>query len=107
MGWVSAGGYEVALDDGRVVCRNGSGRLLRSVPRKLADDPAVVGLRQLTQWLLRHERECLAGVERWMVHSLPVPLAVVTRVWSDPAWQSALCDLVVTGKHVSVWRKPL
>lgn len=97
MGWVSAGGYEVALDDGKVVCRNAAGRVLKSVPPKIADDPVVVGLRRLTEWLERHERECLADVERWMVRSLPVPFAVVTRVWSDPAWQAALRDLVVTG----------
>ncbi|MFI2435397.1 DUF4132 domain-containing protein [Streptomyces sp. NPDC018693] len=97
MGWVSAGDYEVALDGGKVVCRNTAGRRLKSVPAKLADDPAVVGLRQLAEWLERHERQCLADVERWMVRSLTVPLAVVTRVWPDPAWQSALRDLVVTG----------
>ncbi|MFI8348586.1 DUF4132 domain-containing protein [Streptomyces sp. NPDC085596] len=98
MGWVPAGGYEVALDGGKVVCRNAAGRLLKSVPPKIADDPAVVGLRQLTEWLERHERESLAAVERWMVRSLPVPLAVVTRVWPDPAWRAALSDLVVTGE---------
>ncbi|MEW2632574.1 DUF4132 domain-containing protein [Streptomyces sp. NPDC048389] len=97
MGWVSAGGYEVALDDGKMVCRNAAGRRLKSVPPKIADDPAVVGLRQLVEWLERHERRCLADVERWMVRSLPVPFAVLTGVWSDPAWQSALRDLVVTG----------
>ncbi|GAA5051283.1 hypothetical protein GCM10023336_19840 [Streptomyces similanensis] len=42
MGWVSAGGYEVALDDGKVVCRNAAGRRLKSVPPKIADDPAVL-----------------------------------------------------------------
>ncbi|MFI2204869.1 DUF4132 domain-containing protein [Streptomyces sp. NPDC020192] len=97
MGWVSAGDYEVALDGGKVVCRNASGRLLKSVPPKIADDPAVVGLRQLVEWLERHERGCLADTERWMVRSLPVPLDLVTRVWPDPAWQAALRDLVVTG----------
>ncbi|MEU8690339.1 DUF4132 domain-containing protein [Streptomyces sp. NPDC048665] len=97
MGWVSAGDYEVALDGGKVVCRNASGRLLKSVPPKIADDPAVVGLKQLTEWLERHERQCLADTERWMVRSLPVPLDVLTRVWPDPAWQAALRDLVVTG----------
>ncbi|MFG2882709.1 DUF4132 domain-containing protein [Streptomyces sp. NPDC048297] len=97
MGWVSAGDYEVALDDGKVVCRNAAGRRLKSVPPKIADDPAVVGLRQLTEWLERHERQCLADVERWMVRSLPVPLGVLTRVWPDAAWQAALRDLVVTG----------
>ncbi|MGW7299608.1 DUF4132 domain-containing protein [Streptomyces sp. NPDC054829] len=97
MGWVSAGDYEVALDAGKVVCRNAAGRRLKSVPAKLADDPAVVGLRQLAEWLQRHERQCLTDVERWMVRSLPVPLAVIARVWPDPAWQAALRDLVVTG----------
>ncbi|MGY5006825.1 DUF4132 domain-containing protein [Streptomyces sp. 900105755] len=97
MGWVTAGDYEVALDDGKVVCRNAAGRRLKSVPAKLADDPAVLGLRQLAEWLERHERQCLADVERWMTRSLPVPLAVLARVWPDPAWQTALRDLVVTG----------
>ncbi|MER6068441.1 DUF4132 domain-containing protein [Streptomyces sp. NPDC001817] len=102
MGWVSAGDYEVALDGGKVVCRNVSGRRLKAVPPKIADDPAVVGLRQLVEWLERHERQCLATAERWMVRSLPVPLAVVTRVWPDPAWQAALRDLVVTGSDGQV-----
>ncbi|MGW6690705.1 DUF4132 domain-containing protein [Streptomyces sp. NPDC054961] len=97
MGWVPAGDYEVALDDGKVVCRNAAGRRLKTVPGKLADDPAVVGLRQLVEWLDRHERQCVADVERWMVRSLPVPVAVIARVWKDTAWRSALYDLVVTG----------
>ncbi|MER6267460.1 DUF4132 domain-containing protein [Streptomyces sp900105755] len=97
MGWVTAGDYEVALDDGKVVCRNAAGRRLKSVPAKLADDPVVLGLRQLAEWLERHERQCLADVERWMTRSLPVPLAVLARVWPDPGWQTALRDLVVTG----------
>ncbi|MEW1777707.1 DUF4132 domain-containing protein [Streptomyces sp. NPDC086777] len=97
MGWVTAGDYEVALDDGKVVCRNAAGRQLKSVPAKLADDPAVLGLRQLAEWLERHERQCLADVERWLTRSLPVPLAVLAQVWPDPAWQAALRDLVVTG----------
>lgn len=102
MGWVSAGDYEVALDDGKVVCRNAAGRRLKSVPPKIADDPAVVGLRQLVEWLERHEHRCLTDVERWMVRSLPVPFAVLARVWPDPAWQTALRDLVVTGEDGEV-----
>lgn len=102
MGWVPAGDYEVALDDGKVVCRNAAGRLLKTVPPKLADDPVVVGLRQLTEWLERHERQCAADVERWMVRSLPVPVAVVAQVWQDTAWRSALRDLVVMGEDGAV-----
>ncbi|MHC5908967.1 DUF4132 domain-containing protein [Streptomyces sp. S6] len=96
MGWVSAaGGYEVALDGGRVVCRNASGKALKSVPSKLRDDPAVAGLEQLAEWLERHERQCLADVERWMIRSLEVPVEVLLSVWPDPAWRSTLRDLVV------------
>lgn len=102
MGWVTAGDYEVALDNGTVVCRNKAGRRLKSVPAKLKDDPAVVGLRQLVEWLERHERRCLDDVERWMVRSLPVPRAVIERVWPDPAWQAVLRDLVVTGAEGEV-----
>ncbi len=51
MGWVSAGGHEVAPDDdGKVVCRNAAGRRSGSVPPEIAGDPAVVGLRQLAEW---------------------------------------------------------
>ncbi|MFF3326387.1 DUF4132 domain-containing protein [Streptomyces sp. NPDC002889] len=102
MGWMRAGDYEVALDDGgKLICRNGAGRQLKSVPAKIADEPAVIGLRQLTEWLERHERECLSTVERWMIRSLPVPAAVLAEVWPDPAWQSALRDLVVTVEGAS------
>lgn len=96
MGWVRAGDYEVALENGAVVCRNAAGKRLKSVPGKLSNDPAVVGLKQLVEWLDRHEQQCRADVDRWMVHSLAVPSAVLTRVWPDPSWQSVLRDLVIT-----------
>ncbi|WP_327682472.1 DUF4132 domain-containing protein [Kitasatospora sp. NBC_00458] len=105
MAWVDtgAGGYQVALDDeGKVLCRNAAGRPLKSVPPKLNDDPVVVGLKQLTEWLAAHRRGCLETAERWMVRSLPVPVAVVTAVWADEAWQEVLRDLVVTGPDGSV-----
>ncbi|MFI6444061.1 DUF4132 domain-containing protein [Kitasatospora sp. NPDC050543] len=100
MAWVAAGsgGHEVTLGaDGKVVCRNAAGRQLKSVPPKLADDPALTGLRQLTEWLAGHRERCRQDVERWMVRSLPVPAAVITAVWADEAWQEVLRDLVVTG----------
>ncbi|MFJ6198164.1 DUF4132 domain-containing protein [Micromonospora sp. NPDC092111] len=96
MGWSEvAGGYQVTLRDGEVVARNAKGRELRAVPTALRDDPTVVGLRQLTEWLARHETQCRADIERWMVRSLPVPVAVLTEVWPDEAWRGALTDLVV------------
>ncbi|MFI5476900.1 DUF4132 domain-containing protein [Streptomyces cacaoi] len=103
MEWVPAGDYEVGLDGARkVICRNAAGRLLKSLPARLRDDPAVVGLRQLTGWVDQHEQQCLTDVERWMAHSLPVPAAVLAQVWPDPSWQSALRDLVVTDEDGKV-----
>ncbi|MCL7377241.1 DUF4132 domain-containing protein [Streptomyces sp. 35G-GA-8] len=96
MGWIeTTGGYAIALDGTRVVCRNAAGRALKQVPPKLKDDAEVVRLRQLAEWLERHERECREQVDTWLVRSLPVPVALLARVWPDEAWQSALRDLVV------------
>lgn len=97
MGWVSTAdpAYEVCLDDGKVVARNAAGKRLRTVPAKLKDDDAVARLRQLAEWLAQHEQGCRAEVEKWMLRSLPVPAALLGRVWPDAAWQAVLRDLVV------------
>jgi hypothetical protein len=95
MGWVTAGDYEVALDGGKVVCRNAAGKQLRSVPAKLKDAPAVVELKALAEWLERHARECADVVERWMIQSEPVSLALLAEVWTDPVWRGVLRDAVV------------
>jgi len=110
MTWTKvSGGYEIGLLKGKVACRNSAGKPLRSVPAGLKNDPAVVGLRQLLQWLARHEAACQADVETWMVRSLPVPLAVLLQLWPDPSWQRVLRDLVVrpdgvTGADVGLLR---
>ncbi|BCJ73943.1 hypothetical protein CS0771_34870 [Catellatospora sp. IY07-71] len=96
MGWLEAsGGYAVTLRGGALLARNAKGKELRTVPAALRDDPVVVGLRQLTEWLGRHEAQCRADIERWMVRSLPVPVAVLADVWADETWREALSDLVV------------
>lgn len=96
MTWTkTASGHEVGLVDGKICCRNKAGKALRSVPSTIKDDPAVVGLKQLQEWLTRHEAGCQAEVEGWMVRSLPVPLPVLVQLWPDPSWQRALTDLVV------------
>ncbi|MEO3973314.1 DUF4132 domain-containing protein [Streptomyces sp. CAU 1734] len=97
MGWIEtdSGDYTVALDGASVVCRNAAGRPLKQVPPKLKDDSAVVRLRQLAEWLERHERECREQVDTWLVRSLPVPAVLLARVWPDAAWRSALRDLVI------------
>jgi hypothetical protein len=94
--WLATtGGYQVTLQAGEVACRNAAGRVLKTVPPAIREDPVVVGLRQLTEWLARHEGLCRAEVDRWMVRTLPVPAAVLRSVWPDEAWRTALTDLVV------------
>jgi hypothetical protein len=101
MTWLDAdGGYQVRLDGGKVVCRNAKGRQLASVPASLRDDPEVVRLRQLAEWLARHDAECRATVDRWMVRSLPVATTVIAEVWPDSAWRAPLADLVVRADDV-------
>jgi hypothetical protein len=102
MGWLSAGdGYEVALVDGKVAARatagRSAGRQLKSLPKVVRDHPEVDRLRRLAEWLDRHAAACLAQVDAWMVSSLPIPTALLARVWADDAWQVALRDLVVVG----------
>jgi hypothetical protein len=96
MTWLTAGGgYEVTLSEGRIACRNAKGKLLKSVPPALKDDAVVFGLKQLQEWLGRHEAQVREQVDRWMVRSLPVPAEVLARVWADEVWRAALTDLVV------------
>ncbi|MGR7000011.1 DUF4132 domain-containing protein [Yinghuangia aomiensis] len=78
------------------MCRNSAGKRLKSVPAKLADDPAVSGLRQFVEWLDWHERRLRRGRRTLDGAVLAVPAHVVVRVWPDPAWQAVLRDLVVT-----------
>lgn len=96
MAWVPAGAdYEVSVDRGKVVARTAQGKPLRAVPKALKEHETVVGLRQMTEWLHRHEESCRAEVERWMIRSLPVPTAVIAQVWADEAWRALLRDAVV------------
>ena len=96
--WVQAiGGYELALDmaNGTLVCRNSQGRPLKRVPKAARASAAAERLLALGNWLARHEAECQATVERWMLGSMPVPAAVVVAVWPDPAWRGRLEHAVI------------
>jgi hypothetical protein len=94
--WIEAdGGYSVALRGGQIVARGPRGSVLKSVPAALRESDSVRQLRELRDWLARHERECLATVDGWMIRSLPVPTRVLHAVWPDPAWHAPLRDTVV------------
>lgn len=104
MGWVAAGeGYEVALIERKVVCRTLAGRPLKSVPKAVRESEAGLALRQLAEWLARHDADCRREVEEWLVRSLPVPVAVIARVWPDASWRSALRDAVVVPVDADGW----
>jgi Domain of unknown function (DUF4132) len=96
LAWLPAAkGYALTLDDGKLAARNDKGKRLSSVPKDLRDGDLADQLEALRDWLGEHERECLATVEQWMLRSLPVPRAVLERVWDDPSWRTPLENAVV------------
>jgi hypothetical protein len=96
LGWIEAGkGYALTLDGGKLAARNDKGKRLSSVPKELRDGEVADQLEALRDWLVEHDRECLATVEQWLLRSLPVPRAVLERVWDDPAWRKPLENAVV------------
>jgi hypothetical protein len=96
IGWVDAGnGYHLALVDGKLAARNDKGKRLTAVPKDLRDGDVADQLEALRDWLADHQRDCLAAVDQWMLRSLPVPRAVLERVWADPAWRTPLENAVV------------
>ena len=101
MGWLSAvDGYEVALvggsaGGGRVTSRRVGGRPLKTVPKAVRDHDATQGLIQTQEWLARHDLACRAEVEKWLIRSLPVPVAALAAVWPDPSWRAPLADVIV------------
>lgn len=105
LGWIDAGkGYGLTLEGGKLVARNDKGKRLASVPKDLRDGEVADQLEGLRDWLVDHERDCLATVDQWLLRSLPVPRAVLERVWDDPAWRRPLENAVVVavdrdGKH--------
>jgi uncharacterized protein DUF4132 len=103
VGWVPAtDGYEVSLAAGKVIARKNGSRL-KTVPKQLKDHDSVVGLRQLVEWLVRHEAECQRTVQDWLIRSLPVPTRVVAAVWPDESWRTALSGLVVAPMNERGW----
>ncbi|MDX6742782.1 DUF4132 domain-containing protein [Actinocorallia sp. A-T 12471] len=102
MSWTPAGeDYEVALVDGRIAARRASGgtpgRPLKTLPKALREHPEVERLRAFADWLERHDAECVAKVDAWMISSLPVPAPLLGRVWADESWRAALRDMAVVG----------
>jgi hypothetical protein len=96
LGWLPAGkGYHLTLDGGKLAARNDKGKRLTSVPKDLRDGDVADQLDALKDWLVEHDRDCMAAVDQWMLRSLPVPRAVLEQVWDDPAWRKPLENAVV------------
>lgn len=96
LGWIDAGdGYAITLDDGKLAARNDKGKRLSSVPKEIKDGEAADQLEALRDWLVEHERECIATVDLWMLRSLSVPRSVLQVVWEDTAWRKPLENAVV------------
>lgn len=96
VGWApAADGYELALQGQGLICRNHAGRMLKSVPKKVRESETAEHLLALRDWLAKHEAECRATAESWMLGAFPVPTAMLVQVWPDPAWRTPLEDLVI------------
>ena len=96
LAWVAAGkGYQLAFEDGKLVAKNDKGKRLSSVPKEVKDGDTADQLEALRDWLVEHDRECIATVEQWMLRSLPVPRAVLEKVWDDTSWRKPLENAVV------------
>lgn len=94
--WIDAGkGYQLTLEDGKLVAKNDKGKRLASVPKQVKDSDAADQLEALRDWLLDHDRECAAAVDQWMLRSQPVARAVLQAVWDDPSWKTPLDNAIV------------
>jgi hypothetical protein len=98
LSWIAADkDYQLALEDGKLICRNPKGSRLASVPKWLKDGEVAQQLTALKEWLEQHAAECRDTLELWMLRSLPVARLVLAEIWADPAWSGLLRNLVVCG----------
>ncbi len=94
--WIQTeSGYEVALIDGKLACKNAKGKQLKSVSKAVKETPEAEQLLALRDWLKAHEATCREAVASWMQRSLPVPRELLASVWRDATWRSALENMVV------------
>lgn len=94
-GWMAVGSYAVQIRDGGLVARNDKGKELASLPKAIKDGEVGEALLDAVAFLEAHDQECRETVESWMLRSLPVPRAVLSATWADPAWKTPLANLVV------------
>ncbi|MFD0418149.1 DUF4132 domain-containing protein [Streptomyces sp. NPDC127108] len=96
LAWVHAHqGHELALDGTDLRCRKPGGKVLRAVPAAVRESPVGERFEALREQVLRHERECRATVESWLLGDVPVPGPLLARVWDDTGWRVCLRHLVV------------
>src|SRR5690349_14343484 len=92
-GWIDGGkGYELSIQDGKVVARKDGGVPLASVPKPIKEADAAERLAAAVDFLEEHARSCVATVETWMLRSLATPRRVLEAVFADDAWRTALAD---------------
>ncbi|MEU9114887.1 DUF4132 domain-containing protein [Streptomyces sp. NPDC048483] len=96
LAWVAAiHRHELALDGTTLRCRKTDGQVLESIPRAVRASPVGEQFAALQEWLVRHEKECRATVESWLLGGAPVPARLLARVWPDPGWRACLEHLLV------------
>ncbi|MFI0821098.1 DUF4132 domain-containing protein [Streptomyces sp. NPDC021115] len=88
-------GHELALDGTSLRCRKANGQILKSIPSAVRHSPVGEQFAALQDQLARHEKECRATVESWLLGGIPVPAGLLARVWPAPGWRTRLQHLVV------------
>lgn len=88
-------GYFLSIRGGKLACVSPKGQALASVPKELREGEVAERLLAVVDFLRAHEREIAQTVEGWMLRSMPTPTAVLTAVWADEAYRTALENLVI------------
>lgn len=93
--WSVDEGYELGIEEGKLACRNAAGKVLKSIPKKVRDHEVYTRAREFMAIVDEHARDCKSNVESWMLRQLPVPVAVLSSVISDPFWEGPLTNLIM------------
>ncbi|BBM85371.1 DUF4132 domain-containing protein [Candidatus Uabimicrobium amorphum] len=94
--WISTSlGYDIALVDNNILCRNAKGKIVKTLPKKVKELPETEQLKELQQWLTQRKIQIAQQIETWFQRSLPISTKILCILWQDKLWQNTLENLVV------------
>ena len=94
--WISTSlGYDIALVNDDIICRNAKGKIVKTIPKKLKELPETEQLRELQQWLTQRKVQIAQQIETWFQRSLPIATQILCILWQDTFWHNTLENLVI------------